>query len=89
MPTKELRTEQEVRDFVRGCTFLAQAEGKPARRAGAAARNAGHGKRIRWIDVKEVADDVWVTSPPVWEASPLLPKRNAGCLKHWDFVNEK
>ena len=22
MPTRELRTEQEVRDFVRGCTFL-------------------------------------------------------------------
>jgi hypothetical protein len=64
MPTKELKTEQEVRDFVRGCTFLGTGGGgSPHEGVDLLLETLGQGKRIRWIDVKDIADDVWTTSP--------------------------
>jgi len=64
MPTKELQTEQEVRDFVRGCTFLGTGGGgSPHEGVELLLETLGQGKRIRWVDVKDIGDDVWTTSP--------------------------
>ena len=64
MPTKELKSEEEIRDFVRGCTFLGTGGGgSPQEGVSLLIETLNEGKRIQWIDVKEVRDEDWVTSP--------------------------
>jgi DUF917 family protein len=64
MPTRELKSEEEIRDFVRGCTFLGTGGGgSPQEGVSLLIETLNEGKTIQWIDVNEVRDEDWVTSP--------------------------
>lgn len=64
MPTKELRSETDVKDFVRGCTFLGTGGGgSPEEGVSLLVETLEAGKKIHWVDVNEVDDEAWVTSP--------------------------
>ncbi|GAF96434.1 unnamed protein product, partial [marine sediment metagenome] len=64
MPTRELKSEREIEDFVRGCTFLGTGGGgSPEEGVSLLVESFREGKEIRWIDVEEVRDEDWVTSP--------------------------
>jgi DUF917 family protein len=64
MPTKELKSETDVKDFVRGCTFLGTGGGgSPEEGVSLLIETLDSGKKIHWVDVNEVDDEAWVTSP--------------------------
>ena len=64
MPTKELKSETEIQDFVRGCTFLGTGGGgNPEEGVSLLVETLKEGKKIQWIDVAEISDEDWVTSP--------------------------
>ena len=58
MPTKVLKTEEEIKDFVRGCAFLGTGGGghpeDGLKQLLAAYRE---GNEIKWYDVSELPDD--------------------------------
>jgi len=64
MPSKELKSEKEIEDFVRGCTFLGTGGGgSPEERLSLLLETFKSGKKIQWVDVSEIDDGVWVTTP--------------------------
>jgi len=64
MPTKELKSETDIKDFVRGCTFLGTGGGgSPGEGVSLLVETLESGKKIHWVDVNEVDDEAWVTSP--------------------------
>jgi len=64
MPTKILQTEQEIEDFVRGCTFLGTGGGgNPKDGLPLLLETFRSGKKIQWVDVDEIEDEKWTTAP--------------------------
>ncbi|MFQ5763178.1 MAG: DUF917 domain-containing protein, partial [Candidatus Bathyarchaeia archaeon] len=64
MPQKTLKTERELQDLVRGCTFLGTGGGGSPDEGFAALKTAFEAKgSIKWVDVKNVADDAWTACP--------------------------
>ena len=64
MPTKLLKTEVEINDFVRGCTFMGTGGGgSPDIGRRFLLECLKEGKEIGWIDVSEMKDDVWTCTP--------------------------
>jgi DUF917 family protein len=64
MPTKQLKTEVEISDFVRGCTFLGTGGGgSPDIGRQFLTECLKEGKEVGWIDVSEMKDDVWTCTP--------------------------
>jgi len=60
----EIRSDQEIQDFVRGCTFMGTGGGGNPRDGIAwlkAARDEG--KEIAWVNHTEIQDDVWTVCP--------------------------
>lgn len=59
-----LKTEQEVRDFVRGCTFMGTGGGGLEENGvESLLSELRQGKEIGWIDVDDVADDAMTACP--------------------------
>jgi len=59
-----IRSDQEIQDFVRGCTFMGTGGGGNPRDGIAwlkAARDEG--KEIAWVNHTEIQDDVWTVCP--------------------------
>jgi len=64
MPNRELRSETEIKDFVRGCTFLGTGGGgNPKEGISLLVETLKQGKKIQWVDIEEINDEDWVTSP--------------------------
>ena len=64
MPTRELKSQQEIQDFVRGCTFLGTGGGgSPEEGVSLLVETLNQGKKIQWVDVDDIDDEAWVTSP--------------------------
>jgi len=77
MPSKELKSEKEIEDFVRGCTFLGTGGGgSPEEGLSLLLETFKSGKKIQWVDVSEIDDDVWVTTPAgMGSIAPVSPKK--------------
>lgn len=64
MPNRELRTEQECQDFVRGCTVLGTGGGgSPSRGMKQLMTAINEGLRPSWTDGGEIPADTWVVCP--------------------------
>jgi len=64
MPTKELKNVTDIKDFVRGCTFLGTGGGgSPEEGVSLLIDTLESGKIIKWVDINEIDDEAWVTSP--------------------------
>ena len=64
MPTKKLESEEELVDFVVGCTFLGTGGGgAPEEGLKLLKREFENGREIKWTDISEVDDDAWTASP--------------------------
>jgi hypothetical protein len=64
MPTKLLKTEVEINDFVRGCAFMGTGGGgSPDIGRQFLLECLKEGKEIGWTDVSEMKDDVWTCTP--------------------------
>lgn len=64
MPTGELKNETDIKDFVRGCTFLGTGGGgSPQEGVSLLTETLKAGKSIGWVDIQEIDDEAWVTSP--------------------------
>lgn len=64
MPTKELKNITDIKDFVRGCTFLGTGGGgSPEEGVSLLIDTLESGKIIQWVDINEIDDEAWVTSP--------------------------
>lgn len=62
--TTKLTTEQQVEDFVRGCTFFATGGGGlPANGKRSLMDELNAGREIGWIDVHEIPDDAMSVCP--------------------------
>lgn len=77
MPTKILQTEQEIEDFVRGCTFLGTGGGgNPKDGLPLLLETFRSGKKIQWVDVDEIEDEKWTTAPAgMGSIAPLTPEK--------------
>lgn len=77
MPTKVLQTEQEIEDFVRGCTFLGTGGGgNPKDGLPLLLETFRSGKKIQWVDVDEIEDEKLTTAPAgMGSIAPLSPER--------------
>lgn len=73
MPSHRLKSTQELKDFVRGCTFFgtggggAPEEGLKLLRA-----ELQKGREMKWTDVSEVDDDTWTVS--IFGMGSIAPK---------------
>ena len=57
---KELRTIQEIEDFVRGCTFYSTCGGGiPEEGINVLKSELSKGRIIGWVDVKSIPDEAW------------------------------
>lgn len=64
MPSRKLESENELEDFVRGCTFLGTGGGgTPEEGLKLLKREFQNGKEIKWTDVSEIDDDAWTVCP--------------------------
>jgi DUF917 family protein len=64
MPTRELTCVTDIEDFVRGCTFLGTGGGgSPEEGVSLLTDTLESGKKIQWVDIADIDDDAWVTSP--------------------------
>ena len=64
MPSKILKTEEEVKDFVRGCTFMGTGGGgSPEIGEGFLLEDFKEGREIKWVDMSNMSDDTWVCTP--------------------------
>ena len=64
MPTRELKSVTDIEDFVRGCTFLGTGGGgSPEEGVSLLTDTLESGKKIQWVDVSDIDDKAWVTSP--------------------------
>jgi len=63
MPNRVLRTEQDLEDFVHGCTLLGVGGGGfPQDGLRYLTRELDEGRTIEWVDVSEVGDDEWTAT---------------------------
>lgn len=64
MPSRKLESENELEDFVRGCTFLGTGGGgTPEEGLKLLKREFQNGKEIKWTDVSKIDDDAWTVCP--------------------------
>lgn len=64
MPTRELNSVTDIEDFVRGCTFLGTGGGgSPEEGVSLLTDTLESGKKIQWVDIADIDDESWVTSP--------------------------
>jgi hypothetical protein len=64
MPTKVLKTEEEVRDFVRGCAFFGTGGGgDPKIGLRFLLEDLREGKEIKWRDISEIPEDTVLATP--------------------------
>ena len=64
MPTKVLKNEEEVKDFVRGCAFMGTSGGgSPDIGEKFLLECLKEGKEIKWVDISEIPDSTWVCTP--------------------------
>lgn len=77
MPTKVLQTEQEIEDFVRGCTFFGTGGGgDPKEGLSLLLESFKSGKKIQWVDMEEIEGEKWTTAPAgMGSIAPLTPEK--------------
>ena len=64
MPSRELKNVIDIEDFVRGCTFLGTGGGgSPEEGVSLLIDTLESGKQIQWVDIADIDDEAWVTSP--------------------------
>lgn len=64
MPTKVLKTEEEIKDFVRGCTFMATGGGgSPELGEEFLLEDLKEGREIKWVDGSAISESTWVCTP--------------------------
>lgn len=64
MATKVLKTEEDVKDFVRGCAFFGTGGGgDPKVGLRFLLEDLNEGKEIKWIDISEIREDALVATP--------------------------
>jgi len=64
MPTRELKTREEVEDFVRGCTFYGTGGGGlPANGVESLMSELDKGNKVGWVDISEIPDDALTVCP--------------------------
>lgn len=64
MPAKVLKTEEEVKDFVRGCAFIGTGGGgSPEIGEKFLLECLREGKEVKWVDISEISDDTWTCTP--------------------------
>ncbi len=64
MPKGKLETLQDCQDFVEGCLFMGTGGGGDVRWGMNMLRDAlADGIPLEWVDVEEIADDVWTVTP--------------------------
>jgi len=72
MPTKILESEEEIKDFVRGCTFLGTGGGgRLAFGEQLLLDDFKEGREIKWVDGSEIADDTWMCT--TWGMGTIAP----------------
>ena len=76
MPTRELKTQQECEDFVRGCTLMGTGGGgSPARGLRQLQDALEAGLKPGWTEVQDLPDDTWVACPFLMGSiAPKTPK---------------
>ncbi len=63
MPHRQLKSQQDCEDFVRGCTIMGiGGGGDPAEGLKALVDALNEGLTLEWIDVDDLADDAWTAS---------------------------
>ena len=85
-----LKTEKDVRDFVRGCTFMGTGGGGP-QEIGLKflLEDIKEGREISWVDVSEIPDDVWTCVPYyMGSIAPMVPETKEK-MKKMGLVEEK
>ena len=77
MPNKTLKNEEEIKDFVRGCTFFGTGGGgNPQEGLSLLLETFRSGKKIQWVDVKEIDDEDWTTAPAgMGSIAPVTPDK--------------
>jgi len=77
MPNRELKSETEIEDFVRGCTFLGTGGGgSPKEGVSLLVETLKQGKKIQWVNMDAIDDDLWVTSPAgMGSIAPVTPEK--------------
>ena len=72
MPHRKLSTPQDCQDFVRGCAIMGIGGGGFPELGLKSLLNAlDEGLTIEWVDVDEIADDIWTAS--VYETGTIAP----------------
>lgn len=76
MPTKTLKSAEEVKDFVRGCTFFGTGGGgDPGVGLKFLLEDLKEGREIRWVDVSEISENAWTCTPfYMGSIAPLSPE---------------
>ena len=63
MPHRQLKSQQDCEDFVRGCTIMGiGGGGDPAEGLKALVDALNEGLTLEWINVDDLADDAWTAS---------------------------
>ena len=77
MPTRELKSVTDIEDFVRGCTFLGTGGGGiPEEGVSLLTDTLESGKKIQWVDIADIDDEAWVTSPAgMGSIAPITEKK--------------
>ncbi len=64
MPSRILKTEEEIMDFLRGCTFMGTGGGgNPEIGRNFLLEDLKEGREIKWVDMSNISDDTWVCTP--------------------------
>jgi DUF917 family protein len=84
-----LRTDQEIRDFVRGCTFMGTGGGGDPR-VGVAWLEAarGDGLEITWTDPADISDDAWTVCPFLMGSIAPLTEEAKKRMQHLGLTKE-
>lgn len=85
-----LRTEEEVRDFVRGCVFMGTGGGGPPE-VGLKflLEDIKEGREIKWMSVSEIPDDAWTCAPYYMGSIAPLTSEARDKIKKMGLMEEK
>ena len=84
-----IRSDQEIQDFARGCTFMGTGGGGDPRDGIAwlkAARDEG--KEIAWVNHTEIQDDVWTVCPFLMGSIAPLTEETKGKMRRLGLTKD-
>ena len=90
MPARILKTEEEVKDFVRGCTFMGTGGGgSPEIGEKFLMEDLREGKEVKWVDVSEISDSTWICTPFYMGSTAPPTEGTEAKMKRFGLTQEK